>query len=134
MESTTALQASERLRQILNNEARAISSLAEIEPLLEVIRDRLPLLRIWAATPGVRQSKEMERCTITEVLASELDDELSLEHHIQLVDFYSNGCHDLPGPVAEALTAYQAELETAEESRLKLWRLIHSQDQQVAEE
>ena len=63
-------------------------------------------------------------------LAGQLNDELSLEHHLHLCEWFSDRADHLPDLVRDALDVHAMALEQAEATRAALYRSIRAADQQ----
>ena len=129
MRTTNAAQAADRLQQILQWQPDSLAALAEVEPLLDLITQSMPLLRLWATAEAMKRSNVAETFSSVDALAQDLDDELALDHHLHLIEFFADNA-DLPDLVADALDVYALALEQAETARLALWRVIHVADPQ----
>ncbi len=124
-----AAQAADRLQQILQWQPDSLAALSEVEPLLDLIKQSMPLLRLWAAAGIAKQANRAETVSAVEALAQDLDDTLALDHHLHLIEFFATNA-DLPDLVADALDVFSMALEQAETARLALWRIIHAADLQ----
>ena len=108
MRTTNAAQAADRLQQILQWQPDSLAALAEVEPLLDIIEQAMPLLRLWATAEAMKRSDLAESFSSVDALAQDLDDGLALDHHLQLVEFFATSVEpqDLKGLCTRPRTYY----------------------------